>query len=172
MDKLPRDICAPVDAVGIGKLGGESTDRSGYLKDLDFFRQPLVSTSTAMTFPSPLTAASAPDIQGELVTFEVSPGRFGVSFDEDSGLITEVDAGEQADRLGVKPGWKMIMIDGLPWRDELLKQKLASFMPYRITFSRGAQLPGNTYSYPMLLPASLRTPSPTLPYVGWSPAQT
>merc|ERR1712232_618236 len=64
-------------------------------------RMPSIRMPTASTHSSSQHASSPSEV--EEVTFQ--PGTTGISADWNSGLITRIEPGSQADRLGVKAGW-------------------------------------------------------------------
>jgi hypothetical protein len=61
------------------------------------------------------------DKAGE-VTFEVT-GLLGLRYHNDTGVVDEIAPGGQAYNLGVRDGWRMVRIDGLPFSKSLYEAK-------------------------------------------------
>lgn len=78
------------------------------------------------TFSSPRRLA-----QERRVTFV--PGPIGIKADWSSGRVVLV-VGAQGLEAGVQPGWVFHLVDGTPYTERLLDEKIAGQSPYEVTF--------------------------------------
>merc|ERR1711959_562352 len=62
------------------------------------------------------------------------PGASGIKADWDSGLITNVEPGGQADRLGVKSGWAFFRLDDSQYTEQRFDALLAGTRSFPVTF--------------------------------------
>ena len=69
------------------------------------------------------------------------PGHTGFRPNWNSGLITHVKAESQADKLGVKVGWRIMQIDGQPFSGAFLVNRINCGSWYALTFRTGSQEP-------------------------------
>lgn len=67
-----------------------------------------------------------------MVVFE--PGSIGIGVNSASGVVTEVDPGSQADRLGVKAGWQFYMLEDTTYSESQLPALVAGNRNYSVTF--------------------------------------
>lgn len=95
--------------------------------------------------PDPLMAVTTPTWEGgsddfeadDGITFEASPGPLGIIVKpDDSGEILEVNDGGQAKQWGVKKGWRIVSVDNVPYRHDLIQQKRSTGGSYSMTFSK------------------------------------
>jgi len=69
------------------------------------------------------------------MTFVFEPGEPGIDVNSDSPSI-RVFKGEQADRLGLRPGMRILTIDGELWTKQGLKDAVAGTENYEVTFAQ------------------------------------
>ena len=68
-------------------------------------------------------------------TLQFQPEKLGInSIDPKVGIVSDVIEGSQAQILGVKPGWKIINIEGTSYSEPTLDAYIAKNEPFSITF--------------------------------------
>jgi len=75
--------------------------------------------------------------QDKMVRKNFGPGHLGIHPSTDPGrgnIVAHVTESSQADKEGVRKGWKMVMIDGQTFSLLDLKEKLNGNLDYTITF--------------------------------------
>lgn len=61
-------------------------------------------------------------------------GKLGMKGEWETGKVTGVERGEQADAWGVKVGWRMVSIDGEEYKEEKLDEKIKGRESYEVEF--------------------------------------
>jgi len=82
--------------------------------------------------PSDAAGRSPPPPEERSVVFQ--PGGIGVEGDFRHGVVENVLEGGQAARQGVEPGWVMCSVDGEPYAEQLIDEKIAGSEPFAVTF--------------------------------------
>merc|ERR1712226_1055109 len=92
----------------------------------------------AARYQSPLatdTRARSPGTSPtEVKVLTFKPGELGIKADWQTGLITNVEPGKQADRFGVKVGWAMCRLGDRQYTEERFDALLAGNQSYSVTF--------------------------------------
>ena len=82
---------------------------------------------------TPASSSYSGELAGALERIIFEPGKMGITF-VTTGQVTIVDAGGQGERLGVKPGWHVINVDGKPWTWEAFRSFISGQRPYTVVF--------------------------------------
>jgi len=72
--------------------------------------------------------------KSEIVSFMFQPGQMGIQAKWNEGEVVSVIHNGQAMRLGVQEGWKIVQIDGEPYTESLLDQKMEGQSEYSLAF--------------------------------------
>jgi hypothetical protein len=72
--------------------------------------------------------------------FHFSPGPLGVGLHLDTGTVSRVHEGGQAEALGVQKGWVIDEVGGLPYTSGVLRNFQEGKQPYSILFTRNETL--------------------------------
>lgn len=70
----------------------------------------------------------------ELVSYKFQPGRLGIEAKWDIGEVVRVIDDGQAMNLGIKEGWKIVQINGVPYTEDKLDAKREENIEYSLTF--------------------------------------
>jgi hypothetical protein len=65
----------------------------------------------------------------------MQPGPLRLSMINSTGRVTDVSPGGQAAEKGIRPGWRLVSLDGEPYKESLVHSKIASGEPFEIIFS-------------------------------------
>jgi len=76
----------------------------------------------------------------EACTLTFKPGLFGLNANWSTRVVTEVYPHAQAKKLGVQVGWKILKIDGQPFKEYLLDSKIMGGSSYDVTFDASEKL--------------------------------
>merc|ERR1712232_302606 len=76
-----------------------------------------------------------PSMVGMEYVFDFTPGKLGLVANWETGVVTEVSPGEQADRHGIKAGWKIVKLDDSTYSESNLDALIAGSRTYSVTFS-------------------------------------
>merc|ERR1719300_1008079 len=68
-------------------------------------------------------------------TIKFKPGSLGMSVRWGEGVVTNMDQGLQAEKLGVKVGWKLIKVGNDEYTERFLDKYIAENKPFSITFN-------------------------------------
>jgi len=84
---------------------------------------------------SPLSpTGAAPQAPPNSKTITFGPGRLGIKAVWTTGKVEGVSNDGQAQKLGVKVGWSIALIDGQPYTEELIDSKTEGGQDYVLTF--------------------------------------
>merc|ERR1711874_180923 len=75
----------------------------------------------------------------EPVVVRFEPGAIGIDAIWDWGLVTQVQLGGQANRLGVKRGWTFHALEDRPYIKQHLDALLTGSRSFSVTFITGAE---------------------------------
>lgn len=68
-------------------------------------------------------------------TIKFKPGPLGMSVRWGEGVVTNMDQGSQAEKLGVKVGWKLLKVGNDEYTERFLDKYIAEKKPFSITFN-------------------------------------
>jgi hypothetical protein len=74
------------------------------------------------------------DAQPQVITVTFAPGRLGITAAWASGLVREVVAGSQGDRADIRAGMTFEKIDGVPYTERILDQRISGTADFIVTF--------------------------------------
>ena len=126
---------------GGGTMRKASADINGAL-DVTYSGRSISTDGTgprATTSGGSLSAAAEPEegSYGYLSKrIQFRDGELGIVTEPGSFEIKDVVPGGQADKAGVKPGWRFASIDGKPYTEQSLRAKLKVSGKFTITFDR------------------------------------
>mmetsp|Transcript_33678 Transcript_33678/g.53815 ORF Transcript_33678/g.53815 Transcript_33678/m.53815 type:complete len:445 (+) Transcript_33678:115-1449(+) len=72
-------------------------------------------------------------------SFNIEAGDAGIEAIRETGQITEVLPGGPCGKKGVRVGWRIAKVRGRVYTEELLREAMASKMPYSVTFETGGE---------------------------------
>merc|ERR1712187_371221 len=75
------------------------------------------------------------DVKTKEYVFDFTPGKPGFGANWKTGVVTTVAFGEQADRHGIKMGWKIVKLDDSTYSESKLNALIADSRTYSVTFS-------------------------------------
>lgn len=83
-------------------------------------------------------------LKEKVVIFE--PGGIGIKANWDSGLITNINPGGQAERLGVKCGWTFSRLEDTQYTEQRFDALLAGSQSFSVTFITGQSMASEAQS--------------------------
>jgi hypothetical protein len=80
------------------------------------------------------------DAQARVITVTFAPGRLGITADWASGRVREVAAGSQGDRAAIRVGMIFQDIDGVPYTERTLDERISGAADFVVTFLKPAKV--------------------------------